>query len=151
MEASRAKCALAQSPRKREPPGSRQVAAPGCSVSNFSFNEFLSRFVNGQHVGHELAGHQDGGFVFVGAAVDGFLAHAGERRVPLRGELGGFDEDGLKMLVALFGQGAAPRFARGFVLPGAQAAVADGFLDVGEAVRIVHFKRPGQRGDLPDA
>ena len=51
--------------------------------------------------------------------------HRGQLRVPERGNLGGLDQDGLEMFVALLGDRAPMLLAGGLPLCAAQAAVTD--------------------------
>src|ERR1700741_4049384 len=58
-------------------------------------------------------------------------------------QLGGLDQDGLQMFVALFGNGPALFFAGGILLSAGQPAIADRLPDGGEALLFSDCEKPG--------
>ena len=62
-------------------------------------------------------------------------------------QFGGFDQDTLDMLVALFGKRRPQDLVCGTLLISAQSAIADGLLDRPKARYVPDLQRPGECGD----
>ena len=104
--------------------------------------------VPGQQIGHQFAGHFQGGLLVVGAAGFGLVLHRFELLIAERSQLGGFDQHTLQMRIALFGDRSVFLLPSRFPKCSRQPAVALRLVDAGKARG--DLQRPGQRRDRPD-